>query len=142
MCGDERYWAKLPIRSLLLILLACSGAHAQQITSLQASTYSGNPGSPGNPANVTGITSGTPQNNGGFVLWINGVFAAGANFTVNWLNPQVSPNPFQLTILSPPSNIQIVALVPNTFFQAAVASQQQVQVTVIQNGNPSQPAFF
>src|SRR5215468_4913552 len=123
MCGDERCWAKLPIRSLLLawlVLLACAGAHAQVITSLQASTYSGNPVTPGNPANVTGITSGTPQTNGGFVLYVNGNFLAGATTTVNWTNPSNAAGSGPLTPLQPASNTLIYVLVPNSFFQQGV----------------------
>jgi hypothetical protein len=127
-------------RLLLLAAAACATVTAQPTISppLLAST------NPGTAAFTFGITSGLTLNNGGFLLYINGTFLAGFPPTVTWTNLSSPGQSGTLNIQGVPTTGQIIALVPNSFFNPALPSlgSQTVQVTVTQNAIQSNFAQF
>ena len=92
------------------------------------------------PANVTGITSGTTVPGGGFFLYVNsaiGDFNPNAFQNVTWNGTPLAPPPS--TELTPN---QITVFVPNSLFQAAVASPVSVNIVVHEAGRTSNSATF
>lgn len=127
MYGDRRFDGGILLRLILATAAGCTLGSAQTITSLQSSA------NPGSPANVTSITINAPQANG-TLLYINGTFAVGAAFAVNWTD-NTNSNLTELQIQGSPTATQIVALVAQGLFTNV--NPATVQIQVIQNGNPS-----
>src|SRR5690242_19745249 len=132
MYEEERSSKSALTRVVLLVALGAAVALAQpSISGLQASSVGGS------AANVGSITSGLNLQGGGFWLYINGTFSVGVSPTVTWTNPASPGQSGTLTVQGNPSGTQIVALVPNNFFNPQVNSNQTVGVTVTQNNATS-----
>ncbi|MEO8597546.1 MAG: putative Ig domain-containing protein [Candidatus Solibacter sp.] len=127
----------LSIRILLLAAAAVSAAWGQVspgVTGLQAS-YTGQP-----PDNVTGITAGAPLE-GGFTLYVNGIFHPANFVSLQWLN--IGTN---VTTTFPAANAtvtptQISVTIPDALFASYVPSPVPVKITVTETGGSSF-AFF
>jgi hypothetical protein len=131
MCGDRRISVPLKIVLLCVAVSLPAASQTPQINSLQAGI------TPASPANVTSITIGSQPN--GFYLFLNGNFAVGANEIVNWVDP-TNGNNTTLPIQGSPTTTQIVAFVgPGLHF---AANPSTVQVSVTENGNPSNVKTF
>jgi hypothetical protein len=126
----------IPARFGVLMAMAVSICWAQpSITSLQSSTFQSD-----SPSNVTAITSGTPLQNGGFELFINGAFLNMFQ-NVTWKNTSTGVSTVFATNVAITST-QLIVNIPNALFATVVTSPVTVNVTVQDNTGISNIAIF